>query len=190
MYLWTPHQIRPRSLRWRSSNARYRPIDGDDSKEDVYILDSVEELLSIRRPGNLLISVPVRVPCATTKPLFVHVIDKPRAHWSVENISRQGRCFNHLPRTRKYGGPPIRSLAPPIYPNHSTMTIFRGPPTPYIQDDLTIPQFILDSHHPARPVRPHGIPWLIDDATGTKVGFDGVRISSLCSTPLLIHTHV
>lgn len=56
------------------------------------------------------------------------------------------------------------------------MTIFRGPPTPYIPDDLTIPQFILDSHHPTRPVRPHGIPWLIDDVTGTKVGFDEVHM--------------
>ncbi|KAF4605021.1 hypothetical protein EYR40_003804 [Pleurotus pulmonarius] len=58
------------------------------------------------------------------------------------------------------------------------MTIFRGPPTPYIPDDLTIPQFILDSHHPTRPVRPHGIPWLIDDVTGTKVGFDELRARS------------
>ncbi|KAF9502465.1 phenylacetyl-CoA ligase [Pleurotus eryngii] len=58
------------------------------------------------------------------------------------------------------------------------MTIFRGPPTPYIPDDLTIPQFILDSHHPTRPVRPHGTPWLIDDVTGTKVGFEELRARS------------
>ncbi|KAI0314769.1 amp dependent CoA ligase [Amylostereum chailletii] len=44
-----------------------------------------------------------------------------------------------------------------------------------IPDDLTLAQFILDSQHPARPTRPHGKPWLIEDATGREVGFEEVR---------------
>lgn len=43
-----------------------------------------------------------------------------------------------------------------------------------IPDDLTLPQFILDSTHPTRPIRKEGIPWLIDDTTGRKIGFEEV----------------
>ena len=43
-----------------------------------------------------------------------------------------------------------------------------------IPDDLTLPQFILDSTHPTRPIRREGIPWLIDDTTGRKIGFEEV----------------
>jgi hypothetical protein len=50
---------------------------------------------------------------------------------------------------------------------------------PFIPDNLSIPQFILDSQHPTRPLRKDGIPWLIDDARGRKVGFEEVRVWSL-----------
>ena len=43
-----------------------------------------------------------------------------------------------------------------------------------IPDDLTLPQFILDSTHPTRPIRKEGLPWLIDDTTGRKIGFEEV----------------
>ena len=43
-----------------------------------------------------------------------------------------------------------------------------------IPDDLTLPQFILDSAHPTRPIRKEGIPWVIDDTTGRKIGFEEV----------------
>jgi 4-coumarate--CoA ligase len=42
-----------------------------------------------------------------------------------------------------------------------------------IPDDLTIPQFFLDSHHPRRPVRTDA-PWLIEDETGRHIGFEEV----------------
>lgn len=45
---------------------------------------------------------------------------------------------------------------------------------PPIPDDLTVPQFILDGHHPTRPLRPEGVPWLIEDKTGQKIGFEEV----------------
>ncbi|OBZ76144.1 4-coumarate--CoA ligase-like 7 [Grifola frondosa] len=47
-----------------------------------------------------------------------------------------------------------------------------GGPLPFIPDDLTVPQFILDSHHPSRPVvkEPHA--WLIEDHTGRRIGSD------------------
>ncbi|KIJ62740.1 hypothetical protein HYDPIDRAFT_30328 [Hydnomerulius pinastri MD-312] len=44
-----------------------------------------------------------------------------------------------------------------------------------VPDDLTIPQFFLDSNHPLRPVRKAGIPWLIEDATGRHIGFEELR---------------
>jgi 4-coumarate--CoA ligase len=47
-----------------------------------------------------------------------------------------------------------------------------------IPDDLTIPQFFLDSHHPLRPARQAGVPWLIEDATGRPIDFEEVRVSS------------
>jgi hypothetical protein len=43
-----------------------------------------------------------------------------------------------------------------------------------IPDDLTVPQFILDSTHPTRPIRKEGIPWLVDDTTGRQIGFEEV----------------
>ncbi|KAJ8581986.1 acetyl-CoA synthetase-like protein [Rhizopogon salebrosus TDB-379] len=45
----------------------------------------------------------------------------------------------------------------------------------YVPDDLTLPQFILDSHHPLRPIRPSHVPWFIDDASGKRVGHEEVR---------------
>ncbi|KAG8743208.1 hypothetical protein FRC10_000279 [Ceratobasidium sp. 414] len=45
-----------------------------------------------------------------------------------------------------------------------------SPPT-----DLTIPQFILDSTHPLRPIRDADSPWLIEDGTGRGVGYEEVR---------------
>jgi len=51
-----------------------------------------------------------------------------------------------------------------------------GPVDCPVPDDLTIPQFFLDSHHPLRPARQAGVPWLIDDATGRSVDLEEVRV--------------
>lgn len=50
-------------------------------------------------------------------------------------------------------------------------------PLPHIPDYLTVVQFILDSPHPIRPLRKHGIPWLIDDNTGRTVDLEEVSNS-------------
>ena len=49
---------------------------------------------------------------------------------------------------------------------------------PPIPDDLTIPQFLLDSWHPIRPVKTEPTPWFIEDATGREVPFEEVRAST------------
>ncbi|KAF7965524.1 hypothetical protein HWV62_43070 [Athelia sp. TMB] len=49
-----------------------------------------------------------------------------------------------------------------------------GPLTDPIPDDVSVAQFILDKHHPRRPVRPAHTPWLIDDVTGRKVFYEEV----------------
>ena len=51
-----------------------------------------------------------------------------------------------------------------------------GDSLPNIPDDLTLTQFILDSTHECRPIRPQGATWLIEDATGRKIGLDEVTI--------------
>ena len=53
-----------------------------------------------------------------------------------------------------------------------------GDPVPYIPDNLTITQFILDSAHSYRPPRPVNVPWLIEDATGRKIGLEEVTMVS------------
>ncbi|KAH9927929.1 amp dependent CoA ligase [Epithele typhae] len=50
-----------------------------------------------------------------------------------------------------------------------------GGPLPHIPDDLTIPQFILDAHHPARPVLKNVQPWIVDDLSGREYGSDELR---------------
>ncbi|KAI0772846.1 amp dependent CoA ligase [Trametes elegans] len=50
-----------------------------------------------------------------------------------------------------------------------------GGPLPHIPDDVTIPQLILDAHHPARPVLKKAQPWLIDELTGREVSSDELR---------------
>ncbi|KAI0274533.1 amp dependent CoA ligase [Russula aff. rugulosa BPL654] len=50
-----------------------------------------------------------------------------------------------------------------------------GDSLPYIPDDLTLTQFILDSTHECRPIRPQGATWLIEDATGRKIGLDEIQ---------------
>ena len=45
---------------------------------------------------------------------------------------------------------------------------------PYIPDDVLLPQFLLDMHHPLRPVQTAPQPWLIEEATGRKIGSDEV----------------
>lgn len=56
------------------------------------------------------------------------------------------------------------------------MTEFHSPfgELPYIPDDLTIPQFILDHSHPTRPINRLNAPWFIEESTGRKVGFEEV----------------
>ncbi|KAF8547466.1 acetyl-CoA synthetase-like protein [Imleria badia] len=46
---------------------------------------------------------------------------------------------------------------------------------PYIPDNVTLSQFILDSQHPSRPIRKCGIPWFIDDHTGLTLGYEEIR---------------
>ncbi|KDQ63356.1 hypothetical protein JAAARDRAFT_188937 [Jaapia argillacea MUCL 33604] len=50
-----------------------------------------------------------------------------------------------------------------------------GGPLPTIPDDLSLAQFILDAHIPTRPIRKGGIPWLIEDRTGRKIGLEELR---------------
>ncbi|KAG1749197.1 hypothetical protein EDB19DRAFT_1681264 [Suillus lakei] len=52
--------------------------------------------------------------------------------------------------------------------------IFGEPLNTAIPDDLTLSQFFLDSHHPRRPVRTDA-PWLIEDETGRRIGFEEIR---------------
>lgn len=66
--------------------------------------NSDPESISIRRPGNLLISTGSVFLAADYQTPFRPCDRQAKAHWSVENISRQGRYLNHLPRTCKYGG--------------------------------------------------------------------------------------
>ena len=53
-----------------------------------------------------------------------------------------------------------------------------GGPIPHIPDDLTIPQFILDTHHVARPALTKIQPWLIEELTGREIGSDEVRAAA------------
>ncbi|TBU63558.1 amp dependent CoA ligase [Dichomitus squalens] len=50
-----------------------------------------------------------------------------------------------------------------------------GEPLPVIPDNVTIPQFILDVHHPARPVLTKAQPWCIDELSGREVFSDELR---------------
>ncbi|KAG2153049.1 uncharacterized protein EDB93DRAFT_239065 [Suillus bovinus] len=45
----------------------------------------------------------------------------------------------------------------------------------FVPDDLTLPQFILDSSHPLRPIRPSHVPWFIEDAGGRGIGHEEIR---------------
>jgi 4-coumarate--CoA ligase len=44
-----------------------------------------------------------------------------------------------------------------------------------IPSNLTLVQFILDHHHPNRPLRPPLTPWFIEEATGRPVFYEEVR---------------
>ncbi|KAG8962775.1 hypothetical protein FRC00_008814 [Tulasnella sp. 408] len=57
-------------------------------------------------------------------------------------------------------------------------SVFRGPDMAPPPDDLTIPQFILDSQHPLRQLRTdkfNKAPWLIEDETGKNYTLEEVR---------------
>lgn len=56
------------------------------------------------------------------------------------------------------------------------MSLYPSPigPLPPIPDDLTIPQFLLDSRHVARPYNSISNPWFIEEATGRSIGFEEV----------------
>lgn len=53
-----------------------------------------------------------------------------------------------------------------------------GGPIPHIPDDLTIPQFVFDVHHPARPVLKKPQPWLVEELTGRELCSD--EVSRVC----------
>ncbi|KAJ7246274.1 phenylacetyl-CoA ligase [Mycena haematopus] len=63
----------------------------------------------------------------------------------------------------------IDSRVTPYSPRGSTAL-------PFIPSDLTLPQFFLDFKHPARPVRPPDVPWLIEDHTARPIAFDEIRL--------------
>lgn len=51
----------------------------------------------------------------------------------------------------------------------------RVAPPPFIPDDLTIPQFLLDDYqHPLKPTHIPGVPWLIEEQSGRKIGIEEV----------------
>ena len=73
------------------------------------------------------------------------------------------------------------------------MTEFVSPggPLPHIPDHLTLAQFVLDSPHEcSRPIRPQGVAWLVDDATGRKVSLEEVTILPFNLEPLSIIEHL
>jgi 4-coumarate--CoA ligase len=72
------------------------------------------------------------------------------------------------------------------------MTEFVSPggPLPHVPDDLTLVQFIFDSTHECRPIRPQGVPWLVDDTTGRKVGLEEVTILPFDLEPLSLIEHL
>ncbi|KAF8973603.1 amp dependent CoA ligase [Flammula alnicola] len=56
------------------------------------------------------------------------------------------------------------------------MSEFRSPvPLSHIPDDLSIPQFILRTEAPGRPVRPRTIPFFIEDGTGRAITYEQAR---------------
>lgn len=60
------------------------------------------------------------------------------------------------------------------------MIEFRSPQVlPPIPDNLTIPQFFLDTVSPIRPRRPDAAPWLIEDGTGRGLGHS--EVGPFCS---------
>jgi 4-coumarate--CoA ligase len=50
-----------------------------------------------------------------------------------------------------------------------------------VPDDMTVPQFMLDSTHPRRPRRPPGAPWLIQEGTGREVHYEEVILHVCCA---------
>jgi hypothetical protein len=62
------------------------------------------------------------------------------------------------------------------------MEIYAQEPSPYVPDNITVPQFVFDTLHKARPPRKNGMPWLIQDETGKKFGEAEVRAK-------LLHNH-
>ncbi|PFH54842.1 hypothetical protein AMATHDRAFT_134798 [Amanita thiersii Skay4041] len=74
------------------------------------------------------------------------------------------------------------------------MSLFHAPSSllPPIPDNLTIPQFILDTNLPYRPLRPSNVPWFIEDQSGRKIFYPEVRertynlASALCTQFQLI----
>ncbi|KIM38392.1 hypothetical protein M413DRAFT_245572 [Hebeloma cylindrosporum] len=50
------------------------------------------------------------------------------------------------------------------------MEIHAQEPSPYIPDNVTVPQFMFDTLHNARPSRKNETPWLVQDETGKSFG--------------------
>ncbi|ESK98099.1 phenylacetyl- ligase [Moniliophthora roreri MCA 2997] len=50
-----------------------------------------------------------------------------------------------------------------------------NPSLPPIPDDLTIPQFMLDSIYPSSPHRPESIPWLLEDRSARPIHYKEIR---------------
>jgi 4-coumarate--CoA ligase len=65
---------------------------------------------------------------------------------------------------------------------------FRSPAgdLPYIPDDLTVVQFILDCQHTSRPLRKDGNAWLVEDGTGRGLGLEEVGLATCIGSILLM----
>lgn len=60
-------------------------------------------------------------------------------------------------------------------------------PLPHIPDNLTLTQFLLDSHHPLRPLNKLANPWFIEENTGRQIGFEEVAYDAPCYQVLHVY---
>ncbi|KAF8073410.1 hypothetical protein FPV67DRAFT_744283 [Lyophyllum atratum] len=67
-----------------------------------------------------------------------------------------------------------------IYPQSSIL--------PHIPDDITLTQFMLEYQHPLKPAR-REVPYLIEDNTGRKIGFEEVKNNTRALASVLHSTY-
>ena len=99
-----------------------------------------------------------------------HIVKNPCLH-------RRPPSYPQTQRTHAQ----MAKLAIPVSPIHEFRSVHGE--CPDIPDDLSIPQFFLDSWHPLRPRRPAGSPWVIDDESGNGLDYEQVSKSPPYPTP-------